>query len=258
MNKKLIFFDIDGTLLDHEKQLPVSTEQAIAKLKEEGHYVAIATGRAPFMYTKLREKLRVSTYISFNGQYVVLEDKTIFTNPLDKKELVRLTEQAVIHDHPVVFMDHNDMKANIPYHSSRIESSIGSLKFDHPAYDPAYLENKEIYQSLLFCTEEEQSPYEDEFSRFDFIRWHEFSTDVLPVGGSKAIGIQAVMNELAMKKEDVYVFGDGPNDLEMLQFTANSVAMGNALPEIKKVAGFVTKDVDDDGIVHGLKHMGLL
>lgn len=257
MNKKLIFFDIDGTLLDHEKQLPVSTEQAIAKLKEAGHYVAIATGRAPFMFPKLREKLGISTYISFNGQYVVLDNKPIFTNPLDKKELVRLTEQAVIHDHPVVFMDQNDMKANIPYHS-RIESSIGSLKFDHPAYDPAYLENREIYQSLLFCIAEEQSPYEQEFTKFDFIRWHEFSTDVLPTGGSKANGIEAVVNKLAMKKEDVYVFGDGPNDLEMLQYTPNSVAMGNALPEVKEVASFVTKDVGDDGILHGLKYMGLL
>lgn len=257
MNKKLIFFDIDGTLLDHKKKLPASTEQAIAKLKEQGHYVAIATGRAPFMFPKLREKLGVSTYISFNGQYVVLDNKPIVKSPLDKAELIRLTEQAVIHDHPVVFMDHNDMKANIPYHS-RIESSIGSLKFEHPAYDPVYLENRDIYQSLLFCTAEEENPYKKEFKRFDFIRWHEFSTDVLPTGGSKAKGIEAVVNELEMKKEDVYVFGDGPNDLEMLQYTPNSIAMGNAMPEVKEVAGFVTKDVSDDGIIHGLKHMGLL
>jgi len=257
MDKKLIFFDIDGTLLDHEKHLPKSTEEAIDKLKQAGHYVAIATGRAPFMFSNLREKLGVSTYISFNGQYVVLDNEPIVKNPLDKGELIRLTEQAVIHDHPVVFMDHKDMKANIPYHS-RIESSIGSLKFDHPAYDPAYLEGREIYQSLLFCTAEEQGSYEKEFTKFDFIRWHEFSTDVLPTGGSKAIGIDAVVNELGMNIEDVYVFGDGPNDLEMLQYTPNSVAMGNALPEVKKVASFVTKDVTDDGIVHGLKHMGLL
>ncbi|WP_280771119.1 Cof-type HAD-IIB family hydrolase [Salipaludibacillus daqingensis] len=257
MSRKLIFFDIDGTLLDHDKKLPASTEEAIATLKQKGHYVAIATGRAPFMFEKLRERLGVSTYISFNGQYVVKDNKPIVKNALDKQELIRLTETAISHDHPIVYMDEKDMKANIPYHP-RIETSIGSLKFDHPAYDPSYLEGRNIYQSLLFCTKEEQAPYEKAFPSFDFIRWHEFSTDVLPSGGSKAIGIEAVMNELAMKKEDVYVFGDGPNDIEMLQFTPNSVAMGNALPEIKAVAGFVTKDVDADGIVHGLKHMGLL
>ena len=48
MTKKLIKFDIDGTLLDHEKQLPESTKQAIKELKEAGHEVAIATGRAPY------------------------------------------------------------------------------------------------------------------------------------------------------------------------------------------------------------------
>ncbi|SES40190.1 Cof-type HAD-IIB family hydrolase [Salipaludibacillus aurantiacus] len=257
MGQKLIFFDIDGTLLDHDKALPATTEQAVKQLKNEGHYVAIATGRAPFMYKRLREKLGIYTFISFNGQYVALEGDPIVRNPLNKKELARFTEAAVESDHPVVYMDHEDMKANIPYHP-HIETSIGSLKFEHPAYDPAYLEEREIYQALLFCTADEQQPYEERFEAFDFIRWHEFSTDVLPSGGSKAKGIEAVMNRLNMKREDVYVFGDGPNDLEMLQFTDNSVAMGNALPEVKKAAGFVTKDVDDDGIVHGLKHMGLL
>ncbi|PYZ91654.1 phosphatase [Salipaludibacillus keqinensis] len=257
MSKKLIFFDIDGTLLDHDKELPASTEEAIGTLQEAGHYVAIATGRAPFMYKQLRERLGISTFVSFNGQYVVLDGEPILKNPLNKEELKRLTEHAIGHDHPVVFMDHRDMKANIPFHP-HIEKSIGSLKFDHPAFDPSYLEGREIYQSLLFCTSEEQPPYEKEFAQFDFIRWHKFSTDILPVGGSKAKGIEAIMEKLNMNREDVYVFGDGPNDLEMLQCTPNSVAMGNAMPEVKKVAGFVTKDVDDNGIVHGLKHMGLL
>ncbi|WP_416147926.1 Cof-type HAD-IIB family hydrolase [Salipaludibacillus sp. HK11] len=258
MNKKLIFFDIDGTLLDHEKELPASTEEAIEKLKQAGHHVAIATGRGPFMFPDLRKKLGISTYVSFNGQYVVLDEQPIHKTVLDKKELIRLTEEAVKTDHPVVFMDHKDMKANIPFHD-HIQSSMGSLMYGHPDYDPSYLDGRDIYQSLLFCTAEEEMKYVKEFANaFDFIRWHEFSMDVLPKGGSKAEGIEAIVTKLAMKKEDVYVFGDGPNDIEMLEFTPNSVAMGNAVPAAKEAASFVSKDVDDDGIAYGLKHMGLL
>lgn len=256
-NKKLIFFDIDGTLLDHDKKLPQSARHAVEKLKQNGHFVSIATGRAPFMYEKLREKLGISSYISFNGQYVVLEEEPVFKNPLSEDELLHLTEKATENDHPLVYMDHQDMKANIPFHS-RIDTSFGSLKFDHPKYDPSYLSGREIYQALLFCTADEEPPYEDTFESFDFVRWHEVSTDVLPAGGSKANGIEAMMTRLGMTKEDVYVFGDGPNDMEMLEFTENSVAMGNAGPEVKKAASFVTRNVDDDGILHGLKHMGLL
>ena len=80
--QSVIFFDIDGTLLDHDKKLPPSTKQAVFKLKELGHIVAIATGRAPFMYEDLREELGIDTFVSYNGQYVVLNGEVLHTNPL--------------------------------------------------------------------------------------------------------------------------------------------------------------------------------
>ena len=69
--KHIIFFDIDGTLLDEDKIMPNSTKEAIFALKEQGHEVAIATGRAPFMFVDIREELNIDTYISYNGQYNV-------------------------------------------------------------------------------------------------------------------------------------------------------------------------------------------
>ena len=54
---KIVFFDIDGTLLDHDKKLPNSTRVAIKQLQENGVFVAIATGRAPFMFESLRKEL---------------------------------------------------------------------------------------------------------------------------------------------------------------------------------------------------------
>lgn len=71
-DKKIIFFDIDGTLLDDDKKMPLTAEKAVFALKELGHEVAIATGRAPFMFKDIREQLEIDSYVSFNGQYVVL------------------------------------------------------------------------------------------------------------------------------------------------------------------------------------------
>ncbi|WP_456276676.1 Cof-type HAD-IIB family hydrolase [Bacillus sp. AK128] len=256
--KSIIFFDIDGTLLNHEKKLPDSTKEAIFKLKEDGHIVAIATGRAPFMFEDLREELDIHTYISYNGQYVVLDGEVLYTNPLNISALERITEVALQNNHPVVFMDHEDMKANVPEHSY-IRESIESLKISHfPEHDPHYYKGRDLYQSLLFCQEGEENQYEQQFDDFDIVRWHPVAVDILPKGGSKAKGIEKIVQKLGISEENQYAFGDGLNDIEMLSTVKNSVAMGNAEEQVKEVARHVTTSVEDDGIVHGLKLVGLL
>ena len=257
MKPEMIFFDIDGTLLDHNKQLPSSTKQAIQALKENGHEVAIATGRAPYLFKELREELEIDSFISFNGQYVVLRGEVIYKNPLNRKSLHALKNFASQYNHPLVYMGSDTMKANIVYHP-HIEKSITTLGFEHPERDPYYFIDREIYQALLFCTDEHEAAYGETFHDLNFIRWHQFSMDVLPYGGSKAQGIARFIDKLGYTKEQVYAFGDNLNDIEMLQFVGNSVAMGNAPDLVKKAAKYVTKDVNDNGIVHGLELVGLL
>ena len=258
MKKRMIFFDIDGTLLNHNKSLPASTKKAISRLKELGHELAIATGRAPFMFEDLRNELGIHTYVSFNGQYVVYNGKPVYTNPLDKKELLSLTDYAFERNNPLIYEHHDKMYANIEDHPY-IKEGIGSLKISHqPIFDPKFYRENEIYQSLLFCTAEEEEAYREKFSKFEFVRWHEFSMDVLPTGGSKAIGIKALIQTLGIPMDYVYAFGDGLNDIEMLTFVKNSVAMGDAVDQVKKAAKYVTKPVDEDGILRGLELVGLL
>ncbi|MDT8861628.1 Cof-type HAD-IIB family hydrolase [Alkalihalobacillus sp. MEB130] len=256
--KSIIFFDIDGTLLDHDKKLPLTAKEAIFSLKDLGHEVAIATGRAPFMFADLREELEIDTFVSYNGQYVVLNGQVLYKNPLDQEALHSLTELALKNDHPIVFMDHEDMKANVAHHDYIVES-MESLKIaQFPSHDPLYHEDRDIYQSLLFLQDQEETIYEEEYKQFDFIRWHPLSIDVIPAGGSKAIGIDKITTELGIHKGNQYAFGDGLNDIEMLRQITNSVAMGNAHPSAKQAAAFVTSSVDEDGILQGLKKVGLL
>lgn len=257
-NQSVIFFDIDGTLLDHDKKLPTSTKESIFKLKEMGHIVAIATGRAPFMYEDLRKELEINTFVSYNGQYVVLNGEVLYTNPLNISSLEKLTEAALKNNHPVVFMDHEDMKANVPEHAY-INESIATLKIKQfPTHDPNYYKGRELYQTLLFCPEGEETQYERAFDDFDFVRWHPVSVDVVPKGGTKAKGIAKLVEKLGFPAERQFAFGDGLNDLDMLSTIHNSVAMGNGEEEVKRVAKYVTKSVDEDGILHGLQMVGLL
>jgi Cof subfamily protein (haloacid dehalogenase superfamily) len=254
---KIVFFDIDGTLLDHEKKLPEKTKKAIQQLKQSGVYTAIATGRAPFMFAQLRAELGIDSFVSFNGQYVVFENKVIHSRPLSKKQLQLLEEEASGKKHPIVFMNEKTMKSNIPYHPY-IEESLGTLKFPHPEYRPQFYLDRDIYQALLFCETGQETYYEEHYPDFRFIRWHDYSVDVLPAGGSKAEGIKRLIAKLGFRIEDVYAFGDGLNDIEMIQTAGTGVAMGNALPSVKKYADIVTKDVAENGIFEGLKMLKLI
>lgn len=257
MDRKMIFFDIDGTLLDHDKKLPLSTRQAVAELQRLGHEVAIATGRGPFMFKEIREELGIDSYISFNGQYVVRQGEVIVTNPIRPELLEQITEAAAARSNPIVYMSHETMKSNSEFHAY-IAESISSLKVNHPELDAGYFRGREIYQCLLFCTIGEEEHYKEHFAELDFIRWHQFSMDVLPHGGSKAKGIEQFIRLAGFDPKDVYAFGDGLNDIEMLKYVENSVAMGNAVDAVKEAAKHVTKDVAEDGIRHGLEMVGLL
>jgi Cof subfamily protein (haloacid dehalogenase superfamily) len=255
---KIVFFDIDGTLLDHEKKLPASTKEAIKKLQDSGIFVAIATGRAPFMFEDLRHELDIDSYVSFNGQYVVFQNKAIYKNPLSLDQLKELHHFAdESNNTPVIFLNEKTMKSSVSHHE-RIEEAMGSLKFAPPVKDlQFYLEN-DIYQALLFSTAEEQELFEGRYESFRYIRWHEYSVDVLPIGGSKAEGIRTLIEKAGFLLDDVYAFGDGLNDIEMLDAVGHGIAMGNASDEVKKYADYVTADVGEDGIYKGLKHFKLI
>lgn len=258
--QSIIFFDIDGTLYNGEKKVPESTKESVLQLKEDGHIVAIATGRAPFMYEDLRETLGINTYISLNGSYVVLEGEVVYTNPLEKNKLEDISSLAISNDHPLVYLDNHNMYSNLPEHSY-VEAGLGSLKIERTPVklEPGYDKNKEIYQTLLFAPEGEDSEYNKIFGDvFKFYRWHQYSMDITPKVGSKAEGIKVVTDKLGFSPDRQYAFGDGVNDIEMLSTVQNSYAMGNAKDHVKKAAKHVTKDVEEDGIYHGLRMAGLL
>lgn len=258
MEKSIIFFDVDGTLFDETKIVPKTAKEAIFELKERGHEIAIATGRAPFMFEELRKDLSIDTYVSFNGQYVVVHGELIYKKPLNQSALEALATDATQLNFPMMHVDPYDMKISVPKHEY-IDKSMDELKLTAKAtHNPNFYKGREIFQSLLFCKEGEENYFREKYKEFRFLRWHPLSVDVDPVGGTKALGIEKVTEYLGIPKEQQYAFGDGLNDLEMLNHVPNSFAMADGHPRAKQAAKYITKPANEDGILYGLKMVGLL
>ncbi|QDI90655.1 Cof-type HAD-IIB family hydrolase [Salicibibacter halophilus] len=255
MTKKMVFFDIDGTLYDDSKKVPATAKKAIRALKDGGHEVAIATGRAPFMFEQLRKELEIDTFVSFNGSYVVVNGEVVLARSLQRRALGELHEDAMKKQHVMVFMDHKSMLTDVK-DNSRIAQCLGELKMPYPSIS-IHPRQGDIYQALLFTAEQEAFTY-NEYRDFSFVRWHELSVDVLPAAGSKAKGVQKAADMLQVDIKDTFAFGDALNDVEMLEHVGTGVAMGNGLKEAKASADFTTTAVHDDGIANGLKKLGLV
>ena len=255
--KKYLFFDVDGTLYNSEKVVPASTIEALKLAKQNGHEIAIATGRAPFMIRELLKELDIHTYICFNGQYVVLNDKLIFTDGVEKSRLTDVLHYGEMRGEPLVFLDDQRMIATHPGHE-HVEQSLATLKYPYPSVVREFYKKNEVYQTLIFTDEEGEKGYKEHFPDLQIVRWHPYSCDILPKEGSKARGIQKLLEHANLDLEDIFVFGDGLNDVEMLSFVPNSVAMGNGHPKAKDAAKYIADHVDEDGIYKVCKKLQLI
>jgi len=257
MVKKVLIFDIDGTILDNEKNIPEGVEGAFEQARRNGHEIVIATGRAPFTAKRIFEQLKIDSYICYNGQIVQYHGKTIHKGILNKEELRKLTDYASKRKQPLVYMDMHEMVSNHPEHEHVIES-ISTLKIEFPRHAEDFYLTNDIHQALIFCDPATQKEYEEAFPELSFVRWHKHSCDVLPKGMSKAVGIEILLEHLGKDKEDAIAFGDGLNDREMLQYVGTGVAMGNCVEELKSIAKFVTDEVDKNGLINAMKKLRLI
>ncbi|MCU7557586.1 Cof-type HAD-IIB family hydrolase [Macrococcus capreoli] len=257
MKQHLIFFDIDGTLYNDDKVMSEATKLTLQKLKEKGHILAIATGRAPFMLQDVLNETGIENYISFNGQFAKMNGKVIYENPLDLATLQQLEKDAAANGHPLVFLNEHEMVSNIEYHD-HIKESMGSLKFEHPRHEADFYIDKPIYQTLIFNTVDEDVKYDNQYDKIKFIRWHEVSRDVVPAGGSKFEGIKKVSEAVNIPIADCIAIGDGANDLEMIEGVGLGIVMGNGVDALKAVADYVTDDVHSEGLTKAFQHYKLI
>lgn len=257
MKNKILFFDIDGTILDNDKNIPSGVEESLQKARDNGHEIVISTGRSPFTAQSVLDRLKVDSFVCYNGQIVQFKGKILHKGIIVKEELQHLTDFANAKKQPIVYMDSNEMVSSFQNHQDVFES-ISTLKIDFPRYAENFFLTDDIHQALIFCSLEEQKEYEQAFPKLKFVRWHRVSCDVLPKGVSKAKGMDLMLKHIGKGPEDAIAFGDGLNDIEMLQFAGTSVAMGNCVEELKEHATFVTDHVSESGLSNAMKKLGLI
>lgn len=256
-NRKLFIFDLDGTVLNDEKQIPLETKEAIKELSES-YEVAIATGRNRSMAKEVIEELGISNYIVCNGAAAYSKDEIIYTNYLNKEDMIKLVEVADCHEHQLVYETIDDLKRRNEIPNKRMESGMDFVGFDVPEYERDYHENHSLVQCLFFITEEEMAIYNDKFPHFRFVRWYKEGVDVLPANGSKFLTIEILANHLGVNLNNVIAFGDGMNDIEMIKHVGMGIAMWNAEKEVKDVANMVTESNENNGISNALRKLNYI
>lgn len=258
MRRKLIAFDIDGTLLNSQKAPLESTIDSLGRLREAGHLVTIATGRSRYLARDVIRDLDFENYIVCNGAAAFMNHNQIFKNLLDKKELDRLVTEADGMGIDTAFIEMDQARRMTSFNVGKMARAMMSFGSVLPELETMFPETREVYQALAFFDESYQHQFESSFPTFDFVRWHEECVDVVPKNGSKAATIQYMAQRLGIQQEDIIAFGDGNNDREMLRLAGVGVVMGNATEEVQACGDLVTATNDDDGIWKALKTLQLV
>lgn len=258
MKRKLIAFDLDGTLLTSEKKIAPTTKAALRQLRADGHYVTIATGRSKPLTEEVIAEGEFSHYILCNGALAFTDHQKVFENPLDLAAFGQFVAEAEAQALDVAYLNLEQVQRNSSFQIARMQRAMESFGSVLPKLGSSYQAAGTLYQALAFYKEEERYLDLAKYPEFRFVRWHEEAVDVLPYNGSKALALTEVARLQAIAKEDLVVFGDGNNDVEMLEAAGTGIVMGNAHENVKAFADFVTKSHDEDGIVHALKKLGLL
>ncbi|MGL4337673.1 MAG: Cof-type HAD-IIB family hydrolase [Turicibacter sp.] len=255
MTKSLILFDIDGTLLQSDiNQIPESTLLAISKLDKAGHDLGIATGRPLYLVDNKIKELPFNVFITSNGQHILYNNELIYENPIPKEVVQDLLEEAKKLEVPIGLMSSN--LYTVTKETEEVKTSFERVSMPMPDLIPDLHEKESILQAWFFSDKFDalQQKYNKELR---FYPWIEFGADIVPVNGSKAEGIKYLVSHLEEVPKRIITFGDGANDIEMLELADIGVAMGNASDAVKLKANFVTKSIDEDGVYHACQALEL-
>ncbi|MCF7522145.1 Cof-type HAD-IIB family hydrolase [Neisseria sp. ZJ106] len=262
MTPKIIFFDIDDTLYrKYTDTLRPSVLQAMNALKAKGILTAIATGRTPAAFPeKIKQLIRqcgMDMLISINGQYIEYQGKMLQSYPMDEADIHAVIAVLQRKNIPYAFVGTQHIA--VSERNTLTENTLASILTVCPE-DPHYYQKHEVYQMLAFYPPQQDGEISPDIEALGLktVRWHENAVDILRSGGSKAVGIAHSVAKLGIAMQDVMAFGDGMNDIEMLQTVGFGVAMGNGEPQAKAAARHVCPSVDEDGVYRGLQELGII
>lgn len=259
---KIIFSDMDGTLLTDENKLPAGFDEMIAELKRRGVLFAPASGRQYASLLRSFDKYRDEfLFVAEGGTYVMQHGEEIFSHAMDievVKEVLALG--ATFDDILCVWCGKKDAyilrefdtpestRALEKYYTHRVVvdsfDDINDTPIKIAFFDKTGHAKENIYDKL--------APFHNKLQVVQTIDWW---VDVSSPGANKGEAVENVQRVKNVKPEECAAFGDYPNDCEMLQAVGYGFAMANAHPAVKKVARFETLSNNQAGVLVGIRRL---
>lgn len=259
---KIIFSDMDGTLLTSQNSLPEGFDGAMEELKRRNVIFAPASGRQYFSLLKSFEKYRDEfLFVGENGTFVMYKGKEVFSSPLDPDAAKKVL--AVSEDFENVLrvycgkkdaylrrdQDTPEFYAELDKyytHNGVVDSweEIDDVPLKIAFFDPTGNAEKNIYVKLAQF-----------YDSLQVVLSSDYWVDVMSPGISKGEAVKNIQRIWNIKPEECAAFGDYLNDYEMLQAVDYGFAMANAHPDLKKIAKFVTTSNDQAGVIMGIRRL---
>ncbi|KXT78570.1 sugar-phosphatase [Streptococcus sp. DD13] len=261
---KLIAIDIDGTLLNSQKEITPAVFEAIQEAKKAGVKVVLATGRPlsgiQNLLTELQLREPGDYAITFNGGLVL----DVATGDIISQATLTYEE----------FMDIQTIaqKLDIPMHASTKEGiytanrNLGkytiyeSVLVNAPIFYRTTEEMRdiEIIKTMLVDEPEKLDALiplipEDLKKRFNAGKSADFYYEICPKEGNKGYAIQQLAKKLGLSMDQTMAIGDQENDRPMLEVVGHPVVMENGNPKTKEIAKSITKSNDEDGVAYAIR-----
>lgn len=254
---KIAFFDIDGTLLDFgAEDISNRVKKALNELQSNGVKLFIATGRTPYVVPKFKG-LRFDGMMCFNGGYCFDHDGVICRTPMNPAEVRTVVQNAEKIGCSALLASDHRMGANF------FEQNLNDyMQISHQCcnvdgdFDELML--ADVYQIMVGTSPEQDKSLLTGTKETKIVRWWPRACDVIPSACGKDTAIAEILKHYGYSRSDAIAFGDGGNDRSMLQYAGIGVAMGNARPEVKEAADYVTDSCHNDGVQKALRHLGLI
>lgn len=265
MQRKIAFFDIDGTLTSEiDGSIPASAIHSIRQARANGHLMFINTGRCFQNVEKRFRDVGFDGYVCGCGTNIYCDGKDVLYSPQNHETIMKILQVARETDVDILFESRKEVCFDLTrplHHPSALRQYQA---FVNRNYDmPEDLENPNFFSDkfvIWYERPEQLEAFRKVSDRwFDCIDRGGTFREFVPYGYSKATGIQYVLDYYGLSKEAAYAFGDSNNDLAMLSYLENSVAMGNASPKsLFKQVSFVTTKASEDGIKNALEHFAFI
>lgn len=269
---KVLFFDVDGTLVDYHGKMPGSAKQALEQVRKNGHRTVLCSGRSRMQIYPWLMELGFDGIVAATGAYVECGGKVVYTHSMPG-EVIRMVVDLLDEAGACYSAQaRNRMVATAPnlerqmakframgVKDAAFEQIWGKVQVEEHMervgdiekllYHESRFPVREIRKRLLGVCDVTESSFENP---------QEDAGEITCRGINKAWGMQKYIEHAEIAREDTIAFGDGPNDFDMLEFAAVGVAMGNADERLKRLADYVTTRVDEDGIAHAMRKMKLI